>query len=249
MYPYIGLAPTFAISTYYLVISATALVASLWFLRRTAAHKLSRIVAIDFTLVTLACGFLGARLLHVFYEEPAYYIVAPFRILEVWNGGFVYLGGLLGAALGAAFFCDWKREPFWLWADLAAPPAALAYALGRIGCFLNGCCYGHECLLPWAVSLNGVPRHPTQIYATLWELSVVAMLLLMERRLKNPGALFGLWLILHAFGRIILEQFRGDPRGPAILSLSISTWISIGLLIGGLILMWNRRTKAAPELQ
>src|SRR5690606_10671308 len=131
---------------------------------------LQRITAIDLTLVVLVAGFLGARLLHVVYEDWATYLLQPAQIFYIWNGGFVFLGGLGAALIAGILFCSFKREPFWFWADAAVLPAALAYGLGRLGCFLNGCCYGDICELPWAMTLHGVGRHPTQLYATLWEL-------------------------------------------------------------------------------
>jgi phosphatidylglycerol:prolipoprotein diacylglycerol transferase len=232
--------------TYYLIISLSATASALWFLKRSEAQGLTRIAAIDFTLVVLVAGFLGARLTHVFYEEPAFYREHPWRVLEFWYGGFVYLGGLMGALLGAAFFCERRHEPLWMWADLAAPPAALAYALGRVGCFFNGCCYGRACELPWAVFMHGQHRHPTQLYAALWEGLTVLALLWIEPRFKRPGTLFGLWLVLHGMGRMLMEHFRDDPRGPLMAGLSLGTWLSAVLIGGGLFLLAGR---LVPRLQ
>jgi phosphatidylglycerol:prolipoprotein diacylglycerol transferase len=233
--------------TYYFVISLGATLSVLWFLRRGAGAGLSGVRAIDLALVVLLGGFIGARLLHVFYEEPDFYRQHPLRVLEFWYGGFVYLGGLFGAALSAALFCEWRREPFWVWADLAAPPAALAYAIGRVGCFFNGCCYGRHCDLPWAVWMDGDHRHPTQLYATFGEGLTLLILLTLEPRLrKKPGALFGLWLVLHGAGRIVMEHFRDDPRGPLLYGFSISTWISAALMGAGLALFSSR---VVPRLQ
>lgn len=204
-------------------------------------------MAIDIALVTMGAGFVGARLMHVFYEEPAFYKEHPLQILALWSGGYVFLGGLGAALLAAAFFCDWRKEPFWLWADLAAPAGALAYAIGRIGCFLNGCCYGRLCDLPWAVAMNGEHRHPTQLYASLWEGLLAWGLVMAEPRLsKRPGALFGLWLALHGLGRLLMESFRDDPRGPLLGGLSISTWLSSVLIVAGLGLLLQR---LVPRLQ
>jgi phosphatidylglycerol:prolipoprotein diacylglycerol transferase len=239
VYPNLHLGPL-TLSTYFFVISVASTIACLWFLRRAQRMDLPRLTSIDITLVTLICGFIGARLLHVFYEEPEFYREQPWRVLQIWYGGFVFLGGVVGAGLGAYIFCLWKREAFFLWADLAAPPIALGYALGRIACFFNGCCYGKHCELPWAVFMAGDTRHPTQLYATAWEFLVIGILLLRERQRRSPGSLFALWLALHAVGRMMMEHFRDDPRGPVVGGFSLGTWMSIGLLICGLGVLWTR---------
>lgn len=230
MYPVIHLGPL-EISTYFLVISLATTIGALWFLRRARGRGLSQIRAIDITLVCLLCGFAGARLLHVIYEEPEFYRASPLRVFEIWYGGFVFLGGLLGAVVGVLIFCRLRREPFLLWADLAALPVALTYALGRFACFLNGCCYGRYCELPWAITLAGTHRHPTQIYASLFELCSLGFLSKLEPRLKVSGTLFSVWLGLHAAGRLVMEYFRDDPRGELIFGASLGTWMSLGLMI------------------
>jgi phosphatidylglycerol:prolipoprotein diacylglycerol transferase len=230
LYPVIHLTRSLNISTYYLIISLATVVSTLWFIRRAEARKLERVVAIDFTLTCVVAGFLGARLLHVFYEEPAYYRAHPWAVLEIWNGGFVFLGGLAAAFMAGVFFCQWRKQPFWVWADAAVLPASLAYGLGRIGCFFNGCCFGGECHLPWAVFMDGAYRHPTQLYASFWELAWLMILRRTESKLKISGMLFNVWLVGHASGRIAMELFRADPRGDFIWGLSLGIWMSLALI-------------------
>lgn len=229
MFPVVPLG-NFGVSTYFLIISLSCIVSCFWFIRRAGQRGLERLTAIDLLLTLLVTGFLGARLTHVFYEDFAFYRVQPSAILEIWNGGFVYLGGLFAALAGALVFCQIKREPFWFWADTAAPAAALSYALGRLACFANGCCYGRECELPWAVFLHGGHRHPAPLYATTWEFALVGVLLTVEPRLKTSGLLFNIWLAGHALGRLMMEYFRVDPRGEFILGASLGTWMSLTLL-------------------
>lgn len=230
MYPQIHLSSGFSLSTYFLVISLATLVAVLWFIRRAEKVSLRRVVAIDLALTVLISGFIGARLLHVIYEEPEFYSLNPLAVLQIWNGGFVFLGGVIGGFIGGVIFCRLKGEPFWYWADIGAPPIALAYALGRFACFLNGCCYGKVCELPWAVFLHGAHRHPTQLYSAFWDLSVLGFLLLIEKRLKLSGLLFNLWVIAMSLGRLLMEHFRDDPRGPVLLGASLGTVMSVVLI-------------------
>lgn len=231
------------ISTYFLVISLACIVCTLWFLRRAEKRDLNRVTAIDLTLVCLVGGFIGARALHVLWEEPAFYQQNPLAVLEIWNGGFVFLGGVLGAWVACTIFCVFRGEPFWFWADVAIPCISLGYALGRLGCFLNGCCYGRFCELPWAVAMHGGMRHPTQLYATLWEIAVCVLLLKIEPKVRMAGTLFSTWLVLHAMGRVMMEYFRDDPRGPMLHGLSIGTWMSLAFALAGLVsapYLWRR---------
>lgn len=239
MYPHVHIFGL-QISTYFLVISFACTIGTIWFLKRAEKRNLNRVTAIDLTLVTLIGGFLGARLLHVFYEEPQFYNQYPIAVLEVWNGGFVFLGGVLGAWMAATMFCIWRHEPFWFWTDFAMPPVSLAYAIGRLACFLNGCCYGKYCELPWGVYMQGGLRHPTQLYATIWELGLLALMLKIEPRIRMAGTLFCVWLVGHSFGRVVMEYFRDDPRGPMVYGLSLGTWMSLGLGISGLVILLLR---------
>lgn len=196
----------------------------------------------------MVCGLVGGRLTHVFYENWGYYREMPFDIFKIWQGGFVFYGGFFTSLIGAYGFLKIKKESFLKWADFFAPVLALGYALGRVGCFLNGCCFGKPCVgngcaLPWMVEFNhpGLPeglRHPTQLYAVFWELLVVLTLLWIEKvrhtkntmALQSTGFLFFTWLGLHSLGRLIMEYHREDYRGPEISGLSLSSWLSIGIL-------------------
>ncbi len=237
MYPFIHF--IVPISTYFLVISLACTLAVIWFIKRAEKRNLNRVTAIDFTLACLIGGVLGARLLHVFFEDLPFYREHPMAVFEVWNGGFIYLGGVIGAWAAAGIFCLIKREPFWFWADIAAIPISFGYAIGRLACFLNGCCYGKYCELPWAVYMQGGYRHPTQLYATFSELLILFVLIKIEPKVRMSGSLFGAWLVMHSLGRLLMEHFRDDPRGPAINGLSLGSWMSLALLVGGLSLLWT----------
>jgi len=231
VFPQIPLLPGFNVSTYFLIISLAATGCVLWFIRRAEAQHMSRVMAIDLALVTMAGGFLGARLLHVFWEEREFYTLNPIAVAHVWNGGFVFLGGVIGAFIASAIFCKIKNEPFWFWADLAALPISLSYALGRIACFFNGCCFGKTSGVPWAVQMHSAPRHPTQLYASGWEFALLAILTLTQHRFKTSGMLFNTWLVAHSVGRIVMEAFRADPRGHNIMDMSLGTAMSLFIIV------------------
>ncbi len=213
--------------TYFLVVSLALCISIVWLVRRTDQAGLSRNRALDLALILMVGGMLGARLFHVFFEEPHYYFENPWRVLEIWRGGFVWFGGALsGAALGLLYL-RWRQGAYGVWLDLFAPICALGYALGRVACLLTGCCYGRICTLESGRSF----RLPAQLFAVFWELIALAVLLHLEKRrpqwLRKSGQLFVLWLALHSVGRILMEAMRADPRGAEIFGLSQATLISL----------------------
>ncbi len=174
---------------------------------------------------------MGARLFHVIYENPEYYLTSPEKIFYLWEGGFVYFGGAFLGVIAAFGYLKYKQAPnYGAYFDAFSPVLAFMYGAGRIGCFLAGCCYGSSCDFPWAVA----GKHPTQLYATFWELGAMLILLGSEKKksFKSPGSLFALWIALHSLGRLLMESFRDDFRGGLVFDMSVSSFISWILLIG-----------------
>jgi phosphatidylglycerol---prolipoprotein diacylglyceryl transferase len=206
--------------------------------KRAYKRDHSGATALDlFIWVTLA-GAMGARLFHVIYEEPDYYIENPLRVFYFWQGGFVFYGGVI-----TGFFAGWlnlkiKQQSFPLWLDFFTPVISLGYAFGRWACFLAGCCYGKICEWPWAVAVTqidtdknfsvDVHRHPTQLYASLLEFALFYILMRFEKKrvFKKPGHLFYFWLGVHSLSRLFIELFRDDDRGAMIGPMSISMLLS-----------------------
>lgn len=181
-------------------------------------------------------GFIGARLFYVLYQEPHFYFQNPKEIFAVWRGGFIFYGGFLTAFLLGLLFLKLKKQDLFRWLDMSAPVAAFSYGLGRWACFFNGCCYGVNTTIFWGIQfphLHGL-RHPTQLYAVIYELLVWGLLLFLERKVafikNNKGTLFFTWLFLHGVGRLVMEHFRDDPRGHLIMGLTVSSLISWGLM-------------------
>lgn len=262
--PFLVISEKFKIPTYSFVICLSALIVLIWGRLRAEKSKFERDIFFEVYITSLLFGFIGARLFHVLYEAPDYYRENPVQILYVWQGGFVYYGGLFLGLLTGVFYVKKivpQRFPdvhpinfsVLSWCDFFCPLISLGYALGRVACFLNGCCYGTLCTLPWAVSFKTVnlstgevlflPRHPTQIYAFAWEIVTLFFILFLSSReswkknINKPGSLFFIWLFMHALGRMIMESFRADPRGELFLDASISTTISIVILVSSGILL------------
>src|SRR5688572_3148107 len=140
----------------------------------------------------------------------------------VQKGGLVFYGGFIGASLALIIYCRLRGLPLWRFADALAPSIPLGYVFGRLGCFMNGCCFGKQCTAPWAVTYPrghetfkfdaaaATPVHPTQIYDSLLGLGLYLFLAWVYRRKKFDGQVFAAYLICYAFARSVVERFRGD---------------------------------------
>ena len=234
------------IQTYFLIISLTMVTSVGWLTRRSAQLRLKRNDALDIAVVVMISGFLGSRLLHVFFEEPRYYWRDPIQILHIERGGFVWFGGLIAGFLGGLFWIRIRKLSLATWLDVFAPILAFGYAMGRVACLLTGCCYGRICELSSGFSF----RYPTQAFAVIWEMLTLAALLALESRNQKtrdygpsslrswPGSLFWSWVSLHSLGRVVMEAFRDDDRGPLLLNLSLSTFLSFLFLSLSLFQFW-----------
>lgn len=188
----------------------------------------------DISLFILLGALVGARFFYaLFYWNE---LKSPLDIFMIWNGGLVFYGGLLFGTLAIILSCKAYKIPLLDFLDITAPATALGYAIGRIGCFLNGCCYGEICSLPWGVNFPGIEglRHPTQLYSSLAGLIMLGILVYMFYKRKFPGQIFASGIILYSSYRYVLEYFRANPK--FLFNLSSAQWGSIALLIFGFIL-------------
>lgn len=215
----------------------------------------------DVVLWLMVGSILGARTVYVttyWREEFAGQPIS--EIFAVWHGGLVYYGGLIGGIIAGTVYIRWKRMPFWKTADVLAPSIALGSFFGRIGCLLNGCCYGRPTDLPWAITFTnplahdisgtplGVPLHPTEIYDGLLNLILYGFLAWLFRRKKFDGEIFATYLICYAITRSIVECFRGDYSGLHYhFGLTPAQWISVPMFIAGLMLAAILSRRAEPD--
>jgi phosphatidylglycerol:prolipoprotein diacylglycerol transferase len=228
-------------------------VSVIYFYKRALKLNLPAKVSTEISLVSMIGIFIGARIFHVIFEYPQYYIHSPLEIFKFWNGGFVFYGGLIGGLIAAYIYIKKLRQNFLNWLDCFAPVVPIGYMIGRVACIFAGCCYGKECDLPWAIRFPvgveappHIPLHPTQIYSILAELLVLGILIFVEKKKTlKAGSLFFVWMFFHGIGRLIVEQYRGDFRGESYLGLSISSIISLALILGSGI--WLARKNASSH--
>lgn len=185
--------------------------------RRARAARLDPARIQTLSWVMILCGIVGARLTFVVLNWELFRS-DPLEIFRLRHGGLVFYGGLglgLGAGVLTMFF---KKLPIGKTIDLMTPPLVLAHAVGRIGCFLNGCCYGKPTSLPWGVSFpgEGILRHPTQLYESAGLLILFFLLKRIERSSPVPGRLFLIYGLSYGIWRFAIEFLRGD--NPAALA-------------------------------
>src|SRR5580704_17004743 len=182
---------------------ALAFFAGLWTAtRRARLANVSGDAITDVTLWLMLGSFIGASIVYVTTYWKQEFADQPFsEVFMIQHGGLVYYGGLIGAIVASIIYLRWKKLPVWKIADILAPSIALGSVFGRIGCLLNGCCYGRACSLPWPIRFpadhetHGQPVHPTEIYDALLNLILYLALAWLFRRKKFDGQIFALYLI------------------------------------------------------
>jgi phosphatidylglycerol---prolipoprotein diacylglyceryl transferase len=240
---------------WYGVLIALGFIAGLWTASRRAPRSgISPDAVFDLGPILLVGAIIGSRALYVvsywdrsFAGKPWY---EPFMI---HHGGLVFYGGLIAATLGGIIYARYRKLPIWRLADVLAPSIALGYAFGRIGCFMNGCCYGHTTDLPWNVHFpvghdthpHGV--HPAQLYSTLLNFGLFLGLAWFYRHKRFDGQVFGLYLVSYAVLRSVAEMFRGDYPGYYAGWATPAHLVSVAILLAGLFLLWQlpRRSQQA----
>jgi len=223
-----------AIRWYGIMVALAVLTVVLWALREVRrGANLSYENILNAALVGTPSGIIFARLFHII-DHWNYYIQNPGQIIG--GAGLAIYGGVLGAALGIWIYSRLSKISFGYLADVLAPGIILSQAVGRVGCTINGCCYGLETHLPWAIvythpgSLGpiGVPVHPTQVYEIIYNLIAFGVLFSLRGRFKPDGSLFLIYLSLYSLWRIGIGFLREGT--PLLFGLHESQIISLIVL-------------------
>ncbi|MDF1525268.1 MAG: prolipoprotein diacylglyceryl transferase [bacterium] len=195
----------------------------------------------DLALPVVIGTLMGARALFIIVEHK-YYLQNPAEIIMVWKGGLVFYGGLMGGALAFIITARVKKLDLWHLADTVAPGVALGHALGRLGCFFAGSCYGRPTDVPWAViysdpnslarDIIGVPVHPTQLYSAAFLIFLSVILIFIGIRSTFKGQVIATYGILYGTFRFFIEFLRGDPRGTvALADVTLFTSQAVSLVL------------------
>jgi len=174
----------------------------------------------DMGFIIIFAAITGSRLMYVLINI-SHYLERPADIFKVWQGGLVFSGGIICVVLAVGWYARRHGLSIWKVADLWAPAAAIGQGIGRIGCFMAGCCYGKPTGSEWGVVFThphclapaNISLHPTQVYSSLSGFVIFVVLILLYSRKKFEGQVLLWFLILHSTSRLAIERFRGDGRG------------------------------------
>ena len=249
----------------YGVLLALGILSAMWVGVRLAGRDgLDRRRAYDLALATVGASLIGSKLL-MLATEPA--LLAPDRLFsrDFLSSGGVYFGGFLGAVAGSILCARVYDLPWWRIADAFAPAISLGQAIGRLGCFAAGCCWGTRCDAPWGVVFpaaahavtgvpDGIPIHPVQLYETALSLAIFVALLAIWKRKTVAGQVLCAYLMLYGAARFTLEFWRDDPRGDVLglttaTGLSTSQMIGLACVVAGAALLAWRRSRAVDGVE
>ena len=205
----------------------------------------------DFTNIAiclLVFGFMGGKLLYIivnfklFVQDP---------IAHLGSEGFVVYGGIIVGIFSIFVYSKIKKLSFLSYMDMMSPAVMINQGLGRVGCFMAGCCHGRPTASRFSVTFTdpnclaptGVPLVPTQLISAGFDLAVAAFLFAMQRKVKYRGTISGMYLMLYGVGRFIIEFYRGDLDRGNVGALSTSQFISIFMVIfaAGYIYVVNKK--------
>jgi phosphatidylglycerol:prolipoprotein diacylglycerol transferase len=226
---------------YGITILLAVLVLVMWMIREVRrGTRLTYDNVITAAVIAIPSGLVVSRLLHVI-DRWGYFSQHPAEIIG--GSGLTIYGAILGGALGVWVYSRFSNFGYGYFVDRLAPAIVLAQAIGRLGCTVNGCCYGSPTALPWGIvytnpeSLGytassalaaGIGLHPTQVYEVLYNLVLFVVLLRLRDRLKPAGSLFQVYLGLYALWRLAVAFLR--PGTPFLFGLNEAQVISVLVL-------------------
>jgi len=246
--------------SYGLMMAVAFVVGTFLALRESRRLSLDEDKVVNVILVTLVASVLGARMLYVLEHLP------EFRrewtsVLALWQGGLTLYGGIAAGTFAGLVAARRMNLPVWITADALTPALALGTMFGRIGCFLNGCCYGRPTDLPWGVvfphdsfaflEFGDQPVHPSQLYNAAAGLALFAVFQALRGRFKVPGVMFWTFIAAFAVVRIPLDLTRAYEPEAVLLrigtaDLTESQMMSVGLVLFA-VLMILRLRRMAPR--
>jgi phosphatidylglycerol:prolipoprotein diacylglycerol transferase len=270
----------------YGLLIASAFLVGIWLAQREARRRgqdPERLADLAFWI--LVAALVGSRVYYILVNWGDYFgaralVATPFgripRLLAIWEGGLVFYGGFIGAALTAWWYLRRHRMAFLPHADTLIPSVAFGHFLGRLGCFAAGCCWGEVAHghLPWATSFppaslayqtfaararpevylaadraSTLPLHPVQLYEAFGELALFLVLVLLVRpRKRFHGQVLATWLLLYAVLRTAVELFRGDVERGVVAGLGVGQWTSLVIFAVGATIWARARKPRTPDV-
>ena len=255
MFPQLFHYGRFFLPTYGLLVSTGVLI-GLWIsVRNSERIGINGDKAWNLGILVVLCGIVGAKILYVINDWSTYknHLSYIFSVDTLQAGG-VFSGGLIAAFAAAAWYVHRNHMPPLGTCDAFAPGLALGHAIGRLGCFAAGCCYGKPTHHFWGVTFTsrfaneiagtplGTPLEPTQLFESAVELANFIFLMWLLKRRKFDGQIIGAFMFIYGVARFFLEYIRDDPGRGSVFggAMSGTQLIAIGLVIAGGLIWWLR---------
>lgn len=230
------------------------------FLLRARARGLPEEAMQSLSLLLLVFAILGGRALFVLTHWRDY-AADPLGVIRLWEGGLMLYGGYLAAISAGIIYLKRRGLPIWRVGDAAAPSMALGVALGRVGCYLNGCCFGLPTTLPWGIHFPessgasyvfpGAALHPSQLYQSGAALALFLALLALDRRRRFDGWLFWTYIAIDAGVRFAIDFVRYYDATSSIgtwggLSFNVNQILSVGLILLSVVMLAILSRRPVP---
>jgi phosphatidylglycerol:prolipoprotein diacylglycerol transferase len=241
----------FALPSYGLMLVISFLVA-IFFVRKTAKKfNIAPAIVENLAFYLMLGVIIGGRLLYVIFHWNQYH-QNPLDVFALWKGGMMFFGGFIGGVIAGIIYLRKQNVSLPLFSDIVAPAIALGEFFTRIGCFLNGCCFGLPVNLPWAVRfpsgcaagsspVGNEALHPTQLYSSLFGLLLFLFLWRRMKRPHNTGQIFALYLFVSGIFRFGIDFIRFYEDAA---NLWINQLIALGIAGAGLVLYLRARPRA-----
>lgn len=242
MYPILFKVGSFEIYAYGAMLFLSFLVNIIWSFKESGREGIDPDHLFEIFILVIILSMLGARITYVFLNWNFFQGEPWWKIFAFREGGLTFYGGLIVAILGGFIYCQWRKISFLKLLDFMTPFIALGYAITRLGCFLNGCCYGQITDVPWGIIfpvIDNFPRHPTQLYASFAALIIFIVLRCLRKYKYFNGFMFLYFTILYGIYRFIVEFFRVSPPALGFLSLAQVTAL-IFIIFGVTLLIWQK---------
>jgi phosphatidylglycerol---prolipoprotein diacylglyceryl transferase len=246
MFPDLFSIGPFTLHTYGLFVAVGFLVGLMVTVRIGKSQGITPQQTMDMGFLMIVAAIVGSRLLYILMNL-GYYAQRPMDILKLWQGGLVFSGGVVCVILGVLWYTRRHQLSFWKMADMWAPAMAIGQGIGRIGCFMAGCCYGKPTGSDWGMVFTNphslaplnIPLHPTQLYSSVSNFIIFFVLLLLHRKKAFDGQVFLWLLVLHSTARLFVERFRGDDRGMVFQSgMTVTQLVTLVILFGAILALF-----------
>lgn len=252
---------SFELASYGLMTALGYAAAACYLLPRLKKINLDKDTFWNLIFIAFMGALLGSKLLYIVVSWPQLGETLAEKMTNIvrdFRHGFVFFGGMIASVGALVYYMKKKALPILKTSDFLIVGLPLGHALGRIGCFLAGCCYGRPTELPWGVAftdphslvapnLLGVHLHPTQLYEAVGNTLLFLLLHFSSKKAHKPGTILTEYVVCYSLMRFVIEFFRGDFRGAYVWGMSPSQWIALlaACAAGWLLIFLKKDTKNA----